>query len=74
MQIRVNYCHMCGGIDQGKAIVEEIKRHYGLEPELVDVGRGRLEVEVNGEIIWQKKDQAGWTPFDIIKLMRRKYK
>jgi hypothetical protein len=40
----------------------------------VDVGRGRLEVWVNDEMIWEKKGQTDWRPYHVVKLMKRLFK
>ena len=56
------------------SIAAELRKYLGLEPEFEDVGRGRLEVLVNGKKVWEKKGQDGWKPFDVVKLLRKLYK
>jgi predicted Rdx family selenoprotein len=74
LKVEIKYCLMCGGSDQAEEIAAEIKRYLGVEAELVDVGRGRLEVWVNDEMIWEKKGQTDWRPYHVVKLMKRLFK
>jgi hypothetical protein len=70
----IRYCEMCGGAGQAKEIAAQIKKYLGIEPELVDVGRGRLEVVVDDEIIWEKKGAKDWHPKDIVRLIKHRFK
>jgi predicted Rdx family selenoprotein len=74
MIVEIKYCLMCGGSEQAEQIASEIKKYFGIEPKLVDVGKGRLEVWVNDAKIWEKRGQTDWRPFQIVKLMRRLFK
>lgn len=54
MKVVINYCDMCGGIGEAQAAKDELKKYMDIDATLVDVGRGKFEVVVEGKVIFSK--------------------
>lgn len=72
MDVKINYCLMCGGTGEAEAVQAELERYMGVKAELVDVSKGRFEVVVEGVTIFSKAQEGRFpNPKEIVTLLRK---
>lgn len=53
----------------------EIQKVMSIKAQIIDVGRGRFEVAVNGEVIFSKQKMGRKPrPYEITKIFKAKYR
>lgn len=71
MNVRIQYCEMCGGRGTAQAAADELKKYLGIDAVLEDVGKGRFEVLVEGRTLYSKAKTGQFPkPFELVKLLR----
>ena len=73
MKITIQYCEMCGGHGQADEVAAEIKKYLQVDASLEDVGKGRLDVLCDDDVIFSKDKEGRFPrPGEIVKLLRAK--
>jgi len=71
MKAAIKYCQMCGGRGEADQAAEELRSRFGIEVAVVDVGKGRFEVEVEGQELFSKAKTGRFPlPGELYKLLR----
>lgn len=72
MDVKINYCLMCGGSGEAEAVQAELKRYMDVDAQLVDVSKGRFEVVVENVVIFSKAKEGRFpNPKEIVTLLRK---
>lgn len=75
MVVEIRYCGMCGGKDKAEMVAGELRTYMGIEPAVIDVGKGAFEVRVDGDLLFSMP-LVGRYPhhMEIVNQLRAKYK
>ena len=73
MKLVIQYCELCGGRGQAVDVAAEVKKYLQVDSDLVDVGKGKLDVLCEGEVIFSKDKEGRFPrPGEIVRLLREK--